>query len=310
MVIPKVSVIIPIYNTESYVEEAIRSIQNQTLREIEIIVVNDGSTDKSLEIINNLALSDNRIFVFTQNNAGQSVARNSGTSRATGEYLYYMDSDDILDKEALEECHKVCKKMNLDFVYFDAEILNDNKQYNLGLNYQRTHMVNSDSVMSGINLLKLQIKNKVFTPSPCLNFINHHFLKSNKLFFFPGIIHEDQLFTFQLYSIAKKVSCIQKPYFKRRIRDNSTMTQNFSLTNMEGYFTVTNQLLIQRKLAPKQLKKTTDIFLNQMLNATSYNASTLPFCDRLYVVKQFLIKYRSYVSLKSILRILFRSFIR
>ena len=221
-----------------------------------------------------------------------------------------MDSDDILDKEALEECHKVCKKMNLDFVYFDAEILNNKNQYNLNLNYQRTHLINSESMISGIDLLYLQIKNKVFTPSPCLNIINHRFFKSKELFFFPGIIHEDQLFTFQLYSVAGKVSCIQKPYFKRRIRDNSTMTQNFSLYNMKGYFTVTNQLLIQREVASEQLKTTTDIFLNQMLNATSYNASTLPFCDRLYVVKQFLIKYRSYVSLKSILRILFRGFIR
>ena len=310
MDLPKVSIIIPVYNTESYVEETIKSIQNQTLHEIEIIVVDDGSTDKSLEIINKLALADNRIFVFTQNNAGQSVARNSGTSHATGEFLYYMDSDDILDNEALEECYKVCKEKDLDFVFFDAEILNNNNPYNLKLNYRRSHLMDSDTVISGLELLNLQIKNKVFSPSPCLNFINHHFLKLKKLYFSPGIIHEDQLFTFQLYSVAGKVSCIQKPYFKRRIRDNSTMTQNFSLYNMKGYFTVTNQLLIQREVASEQLKTTTDIFLNQMLNATSYNASTLPFCDRLYVVKQFLIKYRSYVSLKSILRILFRSFIR
>lgn len=310
MNIPKVSIIIPVYNTEAYVEETLRSIMNQTLQEIEIIVINDGSTDESLPIVINMSLLDSRIKIINQNNKGLSGARNAGIYASLGEYLYFMDSDDLLDKETLEDCYKLCKEKDLDFVFFDAEIFNYKNQYNLQLNYQRSHLIIPGSVDSGLNLLDLQLKNNVFTSSSCLNFINHQFIKTHNLYFFPGIIHEDQLFTFQLYSVATKVSCIQKSYFKRRIREDSIMTRHFTLSNMTGYFTVAHQLLINREMGSEQLKKTTDMFLTQMLNATSYNASTLPLRDRLFITKHFLKKYRRYVSLKSILRILFKDFIR
>ena len=98
---PKVSVIIPIYNTALYLSEALDSICNQTLKEIEIILVNDGSTDNSLEIIREYSLRDNRITYFSQPNQGQGVARNLGLSHAVGKYIYFMDSDDILSIETL-----------------------------------------------------------------------------------------------------------------------------------------------------------------------------------------------------------------
>ena len=90
---PKVSVIIPVYNTAPYLHEALSSITRQTLQELEIIIVNDGSTDGSGEIIREVAETDGRIKVFEQENQGQSVARNVGLEQATGEYIYFMDSD-------------------------------------------------------------------------------------------------------------------------------------------------------------------------------------------------------------------------
>ena len=94
---PKVSVIIPVYNTDQYVAEAMYSILNQTLTDIELIAVNDGSTDNSLEVITKIAESDKRVKIFSQQNKGQSEARNLGISNSTGDYLYFMDSDDVLD---------------------------------------------------------------------------------------------------------------------------------------------------------------------------------------------------------------------
>ena len=114
---PKVSVIVPVYNTEAYVEEAVRSIMNQTLRDIEIIVINDGSTDNSLSVVENLALQDARISVYSQVNQGPSITRNQGMQRATGDYLYFMDSDDVLAAGALEKCYQACESENLDFVF-------------------------------------------------------------------------------------------------------------------------------------------------------------------------------------------------
>ena len=105
----KVSVVIPVYNTEKYVREAIESIIHQSLKELEIIIINDGSTDGSPEILKEISNTDHRIQVYTQTNQGQSTARNFGISHARGKYIYFMDSDDLLEEDALESCYLKCE---------------------------------------------------------------------------------------------------------------------------------------------------------------------------------------------------------
>ena len=94
-VTPKISVIIPVYNTAEYLKEAVGSICNQTCKSLQIIVVDDGSTDSSPEILRQLAKEDSRIEIITRKNSGQGAARNKGLERAVGEYVYFMDSDDM-----------------------------------------------------------------------------------------------------------------------------------------------------------------------------------------------------------------------
>ena len=94
---PKVSVVIPVYNTADYLRETLNSICDQTLKELEIILLNDGSTDDSMSIIEDFAARDSRIQYHVQPNQGLSVARNQAMRYATGKYIYFMDSDDILD---------------------------------------------------------------------------------------------------------------------------------------------------------------------------------------------------------------------
>ena len=118
---PKVSVVIPVYNTEAYVEQTLRSIMGQTLRDIELIVINDGSTDGSLSVLERIATGDDRIRLYTQPNKGLSETRNAGIDRARGEFIYFMDSDDLLEPDALERCYERCQSDRLDFVFFDAE---------------------------------------------------------------------------------------------------------------------------------------------------------------------------------------------
>ena len=95
---PAVTVVIPVYNTASYVEQTLRCIMGQTLRETEILVVDDGSTDHSPAILARLAAEDPRIRIHTQPNRGLSEARNAGLDRAAGRYIYFMDSDDLLEE--------------------------------------------------------------------------------------------------------------------------------------------------------------------------------------------------------------------
>ena len=122
----KVSVILPVYNVARYLDDTFTSLLNQTLQEMEIIAVNDGSTDNSEEIIKKYAQKDQRIKVFSQKNQGQSVARNLALQHATGEYIYMMDSDDVLaNLDALRVCYEYAEQNKADFIFFDGDILQE-----------------------------------------------------------------------------------------------------------------------------------------------------------------------------------------
>ena len=115
---PRVSVIIPVYNQETYLPDCLNSILNQTLREIEIICVDDGSTDSSLQILREYAQRDRRITVLAQENLHAGIARNAGLTVARGEYLFFGDSDDFFEKNMLKECYQRAKELMLDVVVF------------------------------------------------------------------------------------------------------------------------------------------------------------------------------------------------
>ena len=108
----KVSVIVPVYNVEKYIEKCIRSIMEQTLEEIEIIIINDGSPDRSLEIVN-------RLKVITKKNGGLSSARNVGIKMATGKYIQHIDGDDWVEKDFLKSMYEFAEKENLDILISD-----------------------------------------------------------------------------------------------------------------------------------------------------------------------------------------------
>ena len=110
---PKISVIIPVYNVEDYLEECLDSIINQTFKDLEIICINDGSQDNSLNILEEYAEKDNRIKIITTKNQGLSAARNRGLENITGDYVYFIDSDDYLELTAFEELYAVSEEKSL-----------------------------------------------------------------------------------------------------------------------------------------------------------------------------------------------------
>ncbi|MDL2291846.1 glycosyltransferase [Bacteroides sp. OttesenSCG-928-F21] len=301
---PKVSVIIPVYNTQDYVRQAVECIMQQTLQEIEIIIINDGSTDKSLEIITALAEEDRRIQIHSQENKGLSNTRNRGMEFANGEYLYFMDSDDLVDLNALEECYKKCKKDNLDFVFFDADVIYESSNSSFQMDYH--HFGIEDRIYSGIEILNFLLDTWQFKSPVYLNFINASFYKKNNLNFYPGIIHEDQLFTVMLYIMANKVSYINKDFFKRRIRDASIMTQKMSWKNVVGYFTVFDQLQLFAKEKDEIIQKTIDKHIKITLNAFIYNTSITEFKERFALLKLCIKKnYVKQIKTSNIIRLIF-----
>ena len=111
---PVITVIVPVYNTEKYIEKCIDSLKEQTMNNIEIIVINDGSTDNTLKILKKLASGDNRIKIINQSNQKQGAARNRGLDLAKGEYIAFVDADDWIDLDYLEKMHNTALKYRAD----------------------------------------------------------------------------------------------------------------------------------------------------------------------------------------------------
>ena len=237
----KVSVIVPVYNVERYLRKSIQSIISQTIKEIEIILINDGSTDSSLLIMEELAREDSRIKILSQPNHGQSIARNIGLVNSIGKYIYFFDSDDLLEEKALEECYNKCEQNQLDFLFFDADVFSDDNISMSFTSYERTNKF-VDKIYGGFELLEEQLATNSFSASVCLTFIKKKYIDSLNLFFYPRIIHEDELFAFILYLKAKRIGLLNKIYFHRRLRPNSTMTTTFGYKNIIGYVTVCREL--------------------------------------------------------------------
>ncbi len=235
----KVSVIIPVYNVEKYLKDCLDSVINQTLKDIELICVNDGSTDNSLNILREYADKDNRIVVLNQENRGLSVARNIGVENALGEYLYFLDSDDKIRLCALEKLYNLAMKEKLDVLYFDAESFFESNQIkNKNIHYDNYYKRTGEykKVMSGSELFVKMVSNNDYRTQVSLHFINGRFYKNNELQFMPGILHEDNLFAAECMLCAERVMHIPEALFLRRIRENSIMTTTKIFANSYGFF--------------------------------------------------------------------------
>ncbi|ADV44017.1 glycosyltransferase [Bacteroides helcogenes] len=282
---PKVSVIIPIYNTAAYLRETLDSICNQTLKELEIILINDGSTDESQSIIEEYAERDTRIKWYVQPNQGLSVARNQGLLHATGKYIYFMDSDDILDIQALQHCYILCEKKGLDFVFFDAEPLVESSDSQNIPHYGRKGKID-EFIHPGIEMLEYELNNRLYLTSVCLCLVNRLFLEKCFTCFHPGIIHEDHTFAMRIYLNSQKVCYVPEAFFKRRIRSNSIMTNHFGMRNIEGYTTVCTQI---RTLGEQHLewKAIIDKYLSYTLNDVIWASHRMTFLEKVETVCRF-----------------------
>ena len=190
----KVSVVIPIYNVEEFLNECLDSIVYQTLEDIEIICVNDGSTDNSLDILNSYAKNDNRFIIISQENGGHAVATNLGMSLAKGEYLYLMDSDDILKITALEETYNYAKEKNADFILFQSlnYDMDENKYYKTNI-YSMEHIADFvDESIFDYNDLEEMIFDIPVTPWSKL--YKNQFIKDIGASFPEGLVFDDNIF--------------------------------------------------------------------------------------------------------------------
>lgn len=303
---PKVTAVIPVYNTEAYVEQAVRSVMEQTLREIEIVVINDGSTDRSLAVVERLAAGDDRIVIFSQPNKGLSEARNAGIDRAHGEFIHFMDSDDLLEADAYELCYRRATDERLDFVFFDAESFGAAEPGADWLDYHRVAAV-GDEVRPGADQLARMLDKRRYRASACLSFIRTEYLLAQRLRFYPHIIHEDELFTPQLYLAAARTAGIARAFFRRRVREGSIMGTRFSQRSLDGYMTVLCEL---KRCAAEQGEEARQLvarLTGYILRPVTYHAASLPAASRLRLTGLLLRRYARHVTPRQIALLLLRA---
>lgn len=225
---PKISVIIPIYNVEKYLRECLDSVINQTVKDIEIICVNDGSTDNSLNILEEYALRDKRITIINKKNGGLSSARNEGLKYISGELCHFLDSDDFIEQNLYENAISIFQNFNIDYFCFSSKSFIDGEgviqnQQDMD-SYIYTQRDGLYDVCFDIGLdTNIHVWNKIFKTSK---------IKQNNLHFIEGLLYEDIYFMWMYVFLSKKVYFVNDTYHHYRMRSNSIMektTQNLSL---------------------------------------------------------------------------------
>ncbi|MGG7213278.1 glycosyltransferase family 2 protein [Clostridium nigeriense] len=300
-----ISVIIPVYNVEEYIEECLNSVLSQTLTNIEIIIVNDGTKDNSMEKV--LKYDDDRIVILNKENGGLSSARNEGLKIAKGKYIYFIDSDDfLLNNKCLEEMYKIAEKDFSDIIvgngykYYSKDNMKElYRDKNL---FKRSVMNSKDFLIKFINSDSMQIP--VY-----YNMYRTDFLKQNNLFFKEGRIHEDQEFITKAFLLSNNISIYPKSFYAYRQREGSIMSG--TKKDLSVQHTIMNCFELEEyyneNIDDTELRK---VLLNKLVSQMLYSFSNAEYqnIDKSY--KRFLLRnsYNLKNKMKIISFILFKNY--
>lgn len=270
---PEVSVIIPVYNAEKYLRQCLDSVVDQTLRDIEIICVDDGSTDSSLEILQEYAQKDSRVKVLRQQNQYAGVARNNGMMAAAGEYYIFLDADDWFEADMLEEAYRTAKATSADVVLWSGDYFND-----------ETGKVTSAPWL--LNLSELPRNQEVFSwrdlpnqffyvasPAPWNKlFKKEHVLKFDLKFQgFP--CSNDLYFTYSALALAERISAVEKEFVHYRTGNPSSL-QGTKRRCPDAFLKAL--LALKKRLVEFEIFEPLEqAFINMALDNCAYNLRTL-----------------------------------
>ncbi|MFL2079866.1 glycosyltransferase [Marinilactibacillus psychrotolerans] len=219
----KLSVIMPVYNVEKYLDRSIKSMLNQTLKDIEIIMVNDGSTDNSGVICDRYALEDSRIKVIHKQNAGSGFARNTGLASAKGKYVYFADPDDYVEVTLLEENLTIAEHNDLDIIEFGyfEELQNEESVRLLSTSVPKCNGIMNQSEFRGA----FREFHKYRPFSLWTKIYNREFLLSNHISFTDQKVGQDALFLIEVYKYLSRIGYNTNPYYHYVEREGSAVTK-------------------------------------------------------------------------------------
>lgn len=240
----KISIVIPVYNVENYVDECIESVVRQTYQNLEIIIVNDGSTDESGRKCDSWAVRDARIRVIHQKNGGLSEARNTGISAATGAYIGFVDGDDVVFPDMYDMLYRILKKENAQIscckpkkdICFHLEKKSNPEEFS-------TRLFDADAAMRSLVLeedILVTVWNKLYSRAVM-----------EGLSFEKGRYHEDEFWSYQVIARADRIVSVDGELYGYRQRPNSLMTRSYSLKHLDLLDARVNRLLFLEKNNPE-----------------------------------------------------------
>lgn len=284
----KISIIIPVYNVSQYIARCLLSALNQTWQDLEIILVNDCTPDNSIEVIKQVLSSHPRKGIVTliehTHTRGVAAARNTGMKKATGEYLFLMDSDDYIPLNAIELLGNVALKYDVTFVMGDYEMTGTGKRWSQSLMLETGLLADNEQVLSTYakNQWYLMVWNKL---------MKRAFIHEENLFFPEGIQHEDDLYSFLLASKAKSAYVIHEVTYYYYIHENSFMGKPSPKTLESRIFIIC--FLYDYIYASSELKENRYIYI--LFETLKYK-----FFDRvLYFAKDRDFIYSSYLTVRA-----------
>ncbi len=246
----KVSVIIPIYNVEPFVKDCLDSVRGQTLEDLEIICIHDAGQDRSFEIVKSIAAKDRRIRLLENDrNLGLAATRNRGLLQARGKYVYFLDSDDMVRQDALELLYQSAEQEQLEVQVFGSSFLYETDE--LEVRFQSnsaTFKQEYPEVMAGQDLFVQWMEVWDWISSQPRYFYNRNFLESRQIRYVEGMLHEDEVFAFDVLMYAKRVKVTNDTFFIRRFRPGSIMTSTPTIQNVEGCVKILEHVSAMQKL--------------------------------------------------------------
>ena len=228
----KISIIVPVFNVEKYLSKCIESLVKQTYKNIEILLINDGSQDNSLNICKEWEKKDGRIKVFSQRNQGLSEARNTGIKNAKGNYICFVDSDDLVLSDFIEILYYLIKKYGCEIAQVNfIEKTDDEIEKKINIEKQ----IFNEKILSSRDMIKGLTTNDHKKNVIVWNKIYKKELFEN-LSFKNGKIYEDEFFTWKVFMKCKKIAVSDKILYVYRIRKNSIMNlqrKKISIKNLD-----------------------------------------------------------------------------
>lgn len=228
------SIIVPVYNVELFLERCLNSIIKIPMDDLEIILINDGSTDNSVQICQKYKNLDSRILLKNQSNMGLAGARNTGLNHAKGKFVAFVDSDDWIDEIQFMKLVNNIEKTDIDVAYGGHIVVKGKKEVKV----LRSHL---DTVCSGIDFLDSNINKDNVPVEVWCNIYRRSFLISNNIRFVPGLLHEDVMFSFLCWLHAKKVCGYNICFYYYFMRDGSIMN-NINIKNYISKLFICNEL--------------------------------------------------------------------